>query len=319
MHQPWVVFGVLIFLVPGQSRRADAQIDVKTAQDKPKYNLRVSVDEVVVTFDAADASGLPVKDLTLNELRLLDNDKPPARILDFQLLLDLPIRAGILLDTSDSMQAHLSRSRIIATQYAQQVLQRQIDQAFVMDFGRVSSVLQPLTNDPAAFAAAVRKLPAQGPSGVHGTAIFDAIFRACLYEFGQADHAMSGNFILLFSDGEDNASYAALKDAVDMCQRNNTAIYAFRPESQGGDGSTGPATLAELAAETGGRVFPAPGSEEEIANDLQNVEADLRNQYRLVYKPPSMKRDGSFHRIVLDTPERVDRIVIRSGYYAPER
>jgi Ca-activated chloride channel family protein len=112
--------------------------------------------------------------------------------------------------------------------------------------------------------------------------MFDAIFRACLYEFGSADHPASGSFILLFSDGEDNASSTALKDVVDMCQRSNTAIYAFRSESPAGEGSTGPATLAKLAAETGGRIFPGHEASDEIATDLRAIEADLRNQYRLV-------------------------------------
>jgi Ca-activated chloride channel homolog len=279
MRQPRVLYGVLLFLLLG---RLHAQTDATPLQDKPTYHLRVSVDEVVITFHAADGNGLAVNDLKLSELRLLDNGKPPARINDFQLLQDLPIRAGILLDTSDSIQAHLSGDRTIAIQYAQQVLRRQTDQAFVMDFGRVSSVQQSLTDDPVALAAAVRKTPPQRPSGIRGMAMFDAIFRACLYEFGSADHPASGNFILLFSAGEDNASYTALKDAVDMCQRSNTAIYAFRSESPRGEGSTGPATLAKLAAETGGRIFPGHEASDEIATDLRAIEADLRNQYRLV-------------------------------------
>jgi Ca-activated chloride channel homolog len=310
MLQPRVACGVLVFVLFG---RWDAQIDATPPQDKPTYNLRVSVDEVVVTFHAAGADGLPVKDLKSSELRLLDDGKPPARIIDFQLLEDLPIRAGILLDTSDSMQGHLSRNRTIANQYAQQVLRRQTDQAFVMNFGRVSNMPQVLTSDPVAVVSAVRKVPPAGPSGIRGTAMFDAIFRACLYEFGSGDHTASGNVILLFSDGEDNASYVSLKDAVDMCQRTNTAIYVFRPEMQGTEGSTGPAALAELTAETGGRVFRGHDS----ADDLRTIEADLRNQYRIVYKPVALARDGSFHNIVLEGPERVDGITIRSGYYAP--
>jgi Ca-activated chloride channel homolog len=308
---------VSVCLLLAEGHVAYAQANATPPQDKPTYNLRVSVDEVVITFHAAGADGGSVNDLKLSELRLLDNDKPPVRIIDFQLLQDSPIRAGILLDTSDSMQGRRSRDQTIAMQYAQQVLRRQTDQAFVMDFGRVSSVQQALTSDPVVLAAAVRKASPPGPSGIRGTAIFDAVFRACLYEFGKVGDAASGNFILLFSDGEDNASNAALKDAVDMCQHTNTAIYAFRFESPGGEGSTGPATLAELAQETGGRVFPGSDSADEVAADLRIVEADLRNQYRLVYKPAGLKHDGSFHPIALETPERVDNIVIRSGYYAP--
>jgi Ca-activated chloride channel homolog len=140
----------------------------------------------------------------------------------------------------------------------------------------------------------------------------------CLSEFGHIDNASSGNFILLFSDGEDNASHSSLKLAVDMCRRTDTAIYAFHPEPKFSL-STGPKILEELAEESGGRVFYDDGSEAEIDNDLRTIEADLRNQYRLIYKPPELKHDGSFHRVELKAPERVDSITIRSGYYAPMR
>ncbi len=318
MHQLRRVCGALMLLMLAASSPTNAQTSA-AAQDEKSYNLNVSVNEVVITFHASDTNGNAIHDLKLNELRVLDNGKSPTRIIDFRLLEDLPIRAGILLDTSDSMQANLTRSRMIAMQYSQQILQRQTDQAFVMDFGRISSVQQPLTSDPAALAAALRKAPPPAPSGIHGTAIFDAVLRACLYGFGQVDQAATGNFILLFSDGEDNASYVSLKDAVNTCQRTNTAIYAFRTEPQNGEASTGPSTLAELTTETGGRVFTNHDSAEESAADLRAIEADLRNQYRLVYKPAALHRNGSFHRIELQTPERVDTISIRSGYYAPER
>jgi Ca-activated chloride channel homolog len=101
-----------------------------------------------------------------------------------------------------------------------------------------------------------------------------------------------------------------------MCQRANTAIYAFRVESQYSS-SSGPKTLAELASQTGGRVFFDDDPDAGIYNDLRMIEADLRNQYRLVYKPQELKHDGSFHRIELLGPERAGNLIVRSGYYAP--
>jgi Ca-activated chloride channel family protein len=157
-------------------------------------------------------------------------------------------------------------------------------------------------------------------SRLGGTAIIDSIYRACLNQFGRLSYAGtaagSANFILLFSDGEDNASHAYLNEAVEMCQRTNTAIYAFRvhPESRFSDG---PKTLTQLASQTGGRVFKNEDSDDAIYNDLRTIEADLRNQYRLIYKPAELKRDGAFHRIALQGPARVESIAIRSGYYAP--
>ena len=81
--------------------------------------------------------------------------------------------------------------------------------------------------------------------------------------------------------------------------------------------------MAELAAKTGGRVFYDDDSEAGIDNDLRTIEADLRNQYRLIYKPAELKRDGSYHRIELKGPERVDSDrhplrLLRSGATAAE-
>ena len=60
------------------------------------YRMRVSVDEVDLTFHAEDAHGLPVNDLKLNELKITDNGKPPDHVLSFRPLRDYPVRAGIL-------------------------------------------------------------------------------------------------------------------------------------------------------------------------------------------------------------------------------
>jgi Ca-activated chloride channel homolog len=308
--------GLLILILVGGAGRADSQTQGAPDQSTETYGLRVFDDEVVVTFHAADANGLPVNDLKLDELRLLDNGRPPRKVLDFKSLQDFPIRAGILIDTSESMRESLVGNRAISIQYAQKLLRQKTDQAFVMDFGRLSRVLQPWTNDAGVLTAGIGKITAGGESRVSGTAIFDAIFHACSSQFGKIDHAASGNFILLFSDGEDNASYVSLKDAVALCQRSNTAIYAFRTDAKDRF-SSGAQTLAELAAETGGRVFHDVGSEAGVYEDLRSIETDLRNQYRLVYKPPDLKHDRSFHRIEIRGPERVTKITVRSGYYAP--
>jgi VWFA-related protein len=285
----------------------------------PPYSLSVSVDEVSITFHAADAHGLSINDLKLDELSLVDNGKPPRKILAFQSMHDLPIRAGILLDTSQSMAQNLAGDRATSIKYAQQLFRQPTDQAFVMDFDVLSSIAQPWTSDTNALIAGIRyrAVTANGGSRLGGTAMFTAIYQACLNQFGRINNAASANFILLFSDGEDNASRTSFKQAIDMCRRTNTAIYPFRAESNSGFFSTGPKALAELASESGGRVFFDDDSEAKISGDLRIIEDDLRNQYRLVYKPADLKPDGSFHRIEVKAPDRVDSITIRTGYYAP--
>jgi hypothetical protein len=109
------------------------------------------------------------------------------------------------------------------------------------------------------------------PGALKGTAIFDALFHACFYGFDKADPTTTANFILLFSDGEDTAGQATLKDALYACQQRNVAIYAFYFSTN------------------------------------------------LVYNPASFIHDGTFHQIELQPPDRVRKIEVRSGYYAPFR
>jgi Ca-activated chloride channel homolog len=316
MKQQRIICGLLILTLYGQARFSSLQRTCGAAQSATPYNLNVAVHEVSLTFHAADVHGLPINNLRLDELNLLDNGKPPRKIVVFQSMKDLPIRAGILIDKSESMDEHLPSDRTISIKYAQLLLRQQSDQAFVMDFASRSGIAQPWTSDTAALVLAVSEFMPVGRG--QGTAIFDAINQACFYQFGKINQLVSGNFILLFSDGEDNASKASLRQAVDMCQRTNTSIHVFRAQSKY-TFSTGPKTLAELASETGGRVFYDDDSEVVIDNNLRTIETNLRNQYHLVYNPAELKPDGSFHQVELKTTsERVGNIVVRSGYYATE-
>jgi len=161
-----------------------------------------------------------------------------------------------------------------------------------------------------------RDVKTNGEGRIGGTAIFDAIYHACHDQFAAIDRSASGNFILLFSDGEDNASDMSLKDAVNMCQSANTAIYAFRAESEPRLSATGPRTLAELTSQTGGRVFRADDTDAAVVEALRTIEADLRNQYRsYINRRAKSRRLIPPHR----TPgaQRVAQITVRSGYYAP--
>jgi len=305
------ISGLMVFAAAVMGPFLHPQVD---ANSDP-YKLKLPVDEVVLTFHAADARGLPVNDLKLSELELLDNGRHPRTVVAFDSMLNFPIRAGILMDTSESMAQAIAANRKIAIEYAKRMFREKTDQAFVMDFGYVSNIRQSWTNDPAALNVNINSVNEGKSSPLGGTALFDAVFRACSYQFGGLDRAASSNLILLFSDGEDNASLGSLAEAVSACERSNTAIYAFHLPAAAG--SSGPRTLAELADQTGGCVFHVDDVDAGIDGDLRIIETNTRNQYRLAYKPAELKHDGAFHEIELVGPDRVKSITVRSGYYAP--
>ena len=327
MRYFWTSCGLLIFSLAAGAQRTDSQahdlqpeIAATPSQSAGPYSLNVSVDEVILNFHAADANGLPVNDLKLDELRLLDKGKPPRKVLTFQLLRDYPIRAAILVDTSWSMHEQHAAIRAIAGRYAASVLRQQTDQAIVVEFGERSEILQPWSSDLAGLSAAIAGSTASDVSLLgNTTALFDVLYATCRDQFGRIHHAASANFIMLFSDGDDDASHVSLKQAVDMCQRADTVIYSFRAEAGSEYDSAGSGNLGKLARETGGRVFSYNQSADGVYDDLREMEANLRNQYRIIYRPPELKHDGSFHPIELETPDRVESLVVRTGYYAPAR
>ncbi len=316
MYRPWPICVIAICMLFGL--RTAGQTSSATEQSAASFHLNVAVDEVSLTFHAADAHGLPVNDLKLGELSILDNGTAPMRVLVFQALENLPIRAGILMDISESMNANRGVDRAIAIQYVQQLLRQETDQAFVINFERLATIGPGWTNNPYELANGIRNRDVGESRRVHreGTAIFDTVYEACLNQFGHLENATTGNFILLFTDGEDNASRIPIEKAVDICQRANTAIYAFRPAPNFGD-AAGAKMLTELTTKTGGRMFYDDDSQTEIDKNLRSIEANLRTQYRLIYGPAELKADGSFHRIELKTPPRVESVTIRSGYYSP--
>ena len=290
-----------------------AQSTQAASDNAPSYTLRVPVDEISLTFHAFDASGASLTHLTQNDLRIFDDGKPQSYIVMLESFVNLPIRAGFLFDTSASMMDDLATNRFILHIYASRLLRKGLDRAFVMQFDTETLITQNWTDDDAriaAGAAAVRMRQDHLPI----TSIFDSLYTACRDQWSQDSGDATGNFILLFSDGLDDDSHAYLSEAVDMCQRTRTAIYAIINNSKS-PFSAGQRTLEELVSKTGGRIFYNPQGNR-IWEDLRLIEAEQRNQYRLVYKPVEFKANGEFHRVKIGCSIRGARVVARSGYYA---
>jgi len=155
MRRQRIICGLLILLLCAQVRSACSQKTSGGADGATPYHLNVAVDEVSLTFHAADVHGAPIDNLRLDELKLLDNGKPPRKIVAFQSMTDLPLRAGILIDKSESMEEHLPTDKAISIKYARLLLRQQTDQAFVMDFASHSGIAEPWTSDAAALVAAI--------------------------------------------------------------------------------------------------------------------------------------------------------------------
>jgi Ca-activated chloride channel homolog len=299
-------FALLTFAAPAQQAPQEA------GEESP-YILKLSVNEVSLTYHVSDKRGKSINNLPLKDFGLLDNGKPQNKISSFRFYGSLPVRAGFLIDASGSMLKDLDRVQFIAELYAKQLLRKGADQAFVMGFGTGLKVTQEWTDNPDEIATGISSVPTQD-YGTSGTAIFDSIYKVCRDRWPAENSAITGNFILLFTDGIDNWSHARIDDVINMCQRTRTAIYIFTNQWNLRGQAQGSKTLEERTSKSGGRLF-LNVNREQIERDVATMDEDQRSQYRLDFSPSGLRRDGSFHHLSLRCHVPGAVVLARSGYY----
>lgn len=274
--------------------------------------ITVPVNEVYLEFVVSDKHGRFIKDLKQSDFALLDDHKAPAQVYSFTQETNLPLRVGILIDTSTSIRRRFEFEQQAATAFLLSILRPRSDRAFVEGFDVTPDYRQDWTSD---MDALTRGIDALRPGG--GTALYDAVYSACrdklLTSRGQEPVRKA---IVLVSDGNDNQSHAYLQDAIKECQRADTIIYAIStnvsPSRDRGDD-----VLQKMAISTGGKAF-FPTTVEEMPVSFQAIQDELRSQYALVYKPADFKADGAFRPIYLFCLDRRFTVRVREGYFAPK-
>jgi VWFA-related protein len=273
-------------------------------------DIVVRVNEVNLIFTVTDKKGKFITGLKRENFGLLDDGRPPLAVLRFTQQTNLPLRVGIMLDTSSSIRQRFQFEQDSAVEFLLQILHRD-DRAFVEGFDIQTDVAQDFTNNVDLLNQGIRKLR---PGG--GTALFDALYKTCkdqmltLQETGAVRRAL-----VLVSDGDDNYSRVEESDAIKMCQRADTIVYSIStnisPSKDKGDD-----VLKAISEATGGQAF-YPVKLEDVAIGFRNVEEELRSQYHLVYRPANLKMDGSFRTIYLQATDPRYKVRAQKGYFSP--
>ena len=275
------------------------------------WTLRKRVDEVTVFFTAtAKHKFLP--GLTKEDIQVTDDDKPIARISAFGYERDLPLRLGLVVDTSASVNPNFRFEQHASIQFLRQVVRPGWDRAFVLGFANQARVTQDYSDDPERLAAGVATLRNGG-----GTALFDAINIACNKLRSAEDGEPTARILIVLSDGDDNSSRTTLSQVIDKAQAQNVTIYTMSTSTEIRPGLSQPRrSLKRLAEETGGRAFSEMNVEFKKA--FSTIEDEMRNRYALSYQPSDLKEDGRFRRIRIAAEKsgRRLRVHARKGYYA---
>lgn len=276
------------------------------------YTLKAFVPEVYQVFTVTDKKGHFVTGLKQQDFGLLDDGKRPERVISFTQQANLPLRIGIMLDTSNSIRTRFQFEQQAATEFLLQVLRPRQDAAFVSGFDVRLDLVQDYTNSIDKLSTAIEKLR---PGG--GTAFFDAIYQTCRDQMlTVTSNETIRKALIVVSDGEDNYSRVQEQEAIKECQRADTLVYTIStnvsPSRDKGDD-----VLMRLSEATGGRTF-FPNKIEDVARGFQDIQEELRSQYSLRYRPADLKQDGAFRTIYLTTLDQRYHVRARKGYFAPK-
>jgi len=299
---------------PQTTQPAQAPAGQSTNPDDSTFKIVTSVNEVNLIFTVTDKHDSFIPNLRQSDFALLDDQKAPARISTFTQQTNLPLRVGIVIDASTSIRQRFQFEQQAATEFLLQIVKSRSDRAFVMGFDVTPTVTQDWTNNLDALQTGVMKLR---PGG--GTALYDAVYTACrdkLLDISRGQEPVRRAMVLV-SDGNDNQSRANIDDAIKMCQRSETIIYAISTNWTPSRGK-GDDYLEKMSEATGGRAF-FPPSVEEMSNGFASIEEELRSQYALTYTPADFKADGAFRTIYLFALDRKYQVRTRKGYFSPKQ
>src|ERR1700719_66129 len=161
---------------PQASTPAPPANDAQAPAGQNPTVIQSRVNLVDILFTVLDRRNKLVPDLAKIDFKIFD-DKAPQEIRYFSRQTDLPLRIGMLLDTSNSIRDRLKFEQDASTNFLFSVLRHNKDEAFVMTFDDEPQVIQKFTGDAGALRDEIFKTRAGG-----GTAIYDAIYTACVNE-----------------------------------------------------------------------------------------------------------------------------------------
>jgi tight adherence protein B len=181
----------------------------------------------------------------------------------------------LVIDASKSMEEDALIERVKEAAHAFVDAKATTDQIAIVSFSDTVTVVQEFTTDKGELNQAIDDIALEP-----NTSLYDGIVRAsALYR----DSELQPNLIV-FSDGEDNASKADQGTATAAVTAVGGTLFAVGVENPGFD------SLEEIAAETGGSATLAddPGA---VGALFEGVQETLRKQYILTY--PSNVTSGA--------------------------
>ena len=235
---------------------------------------------------------------------------------------DVPLNVIFALDCSESVQGepleHLKSAALAAIR-----LLRPADQAALLTFDDYVTLRADWTTDRSSLSNAISAAKSGGATALH-----DAAYTALTLTPPQPGRTLA----LVFSDGDDTASWLSGTTTIDIARRNDAVVYAvelgqkrpwapgYRVDFHSGVQLGADAArknlmdrfLTTLAQDTGGQVLNAARSDQ-LGERFVRILTEFRTRYLITYSPTGVERSG-WHPLEVTLKGGKGRVIARRGY-----
>lgn len=280
----------------------DSQAEDVQFINAPQFLSGVEVDAVELPVVVLDREGKPIEGLPESAFKVTENGAP-QEITYFSMQQELPVRMGLVVDTSGSMEKTLPEVQRVVLGFLRNLL-RPKDRAFVVAFSDRPSLLEGFTADMGALEHALISLRAD-----RETAFFDAT----VYGLFQFSGVRGRKAMVVLTDGKDNISKLDFEETLNYARRSGVTIYTV--------GIDLPITevrtryyLNKLASETGGASFFLP-RDSRLDTVYEQIDRELRTQYLIAYTSNSEEPSDTFREVKVEVNRPGAEVRTIAGYF----
>lgn len=261
------------------------------AGQQPSFSARVDNVRVDVEVRRGDNA---VTGLTASDFEVLDEGVPQK--VEIVEPAGFPVSVVLALDSSSSLDR---RERSHLTRAGRRVIDglKPGESAALVTFSDRIAIRSPFTTDGERLS---RLVGAEMPPG--DTALYDAAHVAMLL----GTSAPGRPIVILFSDGDDTASFLTEDAVVQTAQRTGSVVCVVMI---GGEGR-----LLKQLVETSGGVFVKEKSLDKVAERFAELLDGFRNRYLVSFAPTGVSKTG-WHKLTVRV-KGGGTVRARTGYWA---
>lgn len=266
--------------------------------------FRAGIEQVRVDASVRRGSN-PVAGLTAAQFEVRDNGVVHA--VERVLQEEVPLRLLLVLDTSNSLVGAPLRALVAAAQSLVGSL-RPDDEVGLVTFSQALHLAVAPTLRHDEIHAALGRLRANGD-----TAWRDALFAGLQLAGAPAERRP---LVLLFTDGDDNASWMDAPEISEVVRRSGVVVHAVGLNARNARGVM--TRSLSLSLEAGGGRFWSADDPAQVGDRFAEVLREMRARYLLFYTPKGAPAPG-WHDVTVRLRGARGEVRARPGYFVATR